>query len=592
MRESVLRYLSAERTAELHLGLARAFAEEGDASATDAWLFDCVRHFNNVHALLVGAERIRAARLNLAAARKARQAGAFPLAFDCFRAGAELLGEDAWSDEYELVLALHSGAAETAHFSAAWDQLDAYIETVKTRGRSVFDQLVGWEVHIDACIARREFADAIAVAIRALHLVDTELPANPSEAEVGAAVQQAMESLAKVGPEGLKQLADADDARIVASMRIMSSISSAAYFASLLVVLACRLVVASVEHGLSTVTAYALSVYGIVLNTLGLHNQAHTWGQVALELLERFDDVRVDARTRHVIHDFVCVWTVPLSTSVPKLRAVVDKCKSIGDVEYAGFAIHGYVHNALYAGSELQPLYDDALALGDFMRAHQQVSALHVHEPFEQLLRCYLGLNEDPSCLDGNGFSEQAALATARGFGSGAGVAAINMVMGVARYTFGKVAEAHSHFAAVRQMLDAIPSIWHIPIIHQFAALSIYGLPSAEREAHQADAEASVAALRHMAEHGPENFAHRVALVEAERARVGGDLAEALAGFERAISLADAGGWVSDVALAHELAAKCTNGAASTGHAESARAAWKRWGAVAKLAQPQTASSC
>jgi predicted ATPase len=587
MRESVLRYLSAEQTDEYHLGLARAFAEERDATATDSWLFDCVRHFNSVQHLLTGAERIAAARLNLAAARKARLAGAFPLAFECFRAGSQLLGEEAWDDEYELALALHSGAAETAHFSAAWDQLDHYIEMVKSRGCSIFDQLVGWEVHIDACIARKEYAESIDVAIQALRLLGTELPASPSEDEVGAAVQEAMVTLAGIGPEGMRQLQNADDVGVVASMRIMSSISSAAYFAAppLLVVLACRLVVASVKNGLSSVTPYALSVYGIVLNTLGLHDQAHTWGQVALDLLGRFGDLKADARTRHVIHNLVCVWTVPLSTTLPKSREVVNICRSIGDVEYAGYATHGHVHNSIYAGSELGPLYEDALALGDFMRAHELVNALHVHEPFEQLLRCYLGLTDDPSSLDGNGFSEKDALASANEIGSSAGVAAINMVMGVTRYTFGKVAEAHGCFLIVRKMLDAIPSIWHIPIIHQYAALSIFGLPDAEREAHMADAEENIAALRHLAKHGPENFAHRVALVEAERTRVGGDHGKALKGFEQAISLAGAGGWVNDEALAHELAAKCAEGAARDSHMQSAQAAWKRWGVVSKLTQ-------
>jgi predicted ATPase len=587
MRESVLRYMPTKRKGEIHLGLARAFRKQGDSSSSnESWLFDCVRHFNAVHGLLVDAERLQAARLNLAAARKARHAGAFPLAFDCFRAGAELLGEEGWNDEYELALALNSGAAETAHFSAAWDHLDAFIETVKKNGCSIFDQLVGWEVHIDACIARTDYAEAIDVAIQALHLLNTELPANPSEDEVGASVQEAMAALAEVGPEGLKQLANADAVRIVASMRIMSSITSAAYFAAppLLVVLACRLVVASVKNGLSSVTAYALSVYGIVLNTLGLHDQAHTWGQVALELLERFDDLRVDARTRHVVHNLVCVWTVPLSSTLAMSREVVDRCKSIGDVEYAGYATHAFVHNSIYAGRPLQPLYEDALALGDFMRAHELVNALHVHEPFEQLLRCYLGLTDDPSCLDGNGFSEEVALAKASEIGSTAGVAAINMVIGVARYTFGEVEKAHACFAIVRQMLEAIPSIWHLPIIHQYAALSIYGLPEAEREAHLADAEANIAALRHLAEHGPDNFAHRVVLLEAERARVGGDRRAAAEGFDEAIGLAAAGGWVNDEALAHELAARCTEGDTRTDHIASAQAAWKRWGVLSKLA--------
>jgi len=585
MRESVLHYLEQDRIDEIHLGLGRAFAEEGDVAGGDAWLFDAVRHLNAVHGQLAGAERISTAKLNLEAGRAARAVAAFPLAFACFRAGVSLLDAGTWEVEYELALALYGGAAESAYLSSTWDELDAYIVEVKKHGRTILDQLVGWEVHIDACIARKEYSESIAVAIEALHLLGMELPADPSEEEVGAAVTQAMESLANVGPEGLMALPVAEDVTVLARMRILSRISSAAYFAapSLLPVIACRLVVSSVEHGLSAVTAYALSIYGIVLNTLSMHRESQTWGDVSLKLLDRFSDASVDARTRHVIHNLVCVWTIPLTSAVTQLRAVVDICKATGDVEYAGYAAHGYVHNAIYASWELQPLYEDAIQLGDFMRAQKQVNALHVHEPFEQLLRCLLGLNDDPARLDGFGYTEAAGLAAATEAGSGAGVAATRTVIGLTRYMFGNPVEAHESFTVSREMLAAMPSIWHIPILHQYGALAIYGLPKEQREACDADAEAHLAALRVLAEQGPENFAHRVLLVEAERARVRGETAAALEGFNKAVSLAGAGGWVNDVAVGHELAARCAEGEAAAKHQQASQAAYKRWGALAKL---------
>jgi predicted ATPase len=496
-----------------------------------------------------------------------------------------LLDEDAWESDYETALALHTGAAEAAYLSARWDRLDGYIDQIKTRGRGIVDQLRGWEVHIDSCIARKAYADAIDAAIEALGLLDISLPASPSEAEVGAAVEHTMAILGRVGPDGVRGLAIAGDPEAVAAIHILGRITSAAYFAAptLLPLLACRQVSMSVEHGLDAATAYALSVYGIVLNTLGMHREAHTWGTVALELLERFDDPVLATRTSHVVHNLVCIWTAPISGEVRLLRDVVDVGRACGEVEYAGYAAHGYIHNAMYAGWPLEPLYREALELGDFMRGHDQVNALHVHEPFEAMLRCLRGLNDDPRYLDGGSFDESSAMAAAEAAGSSAGVGVLLTVMGMTRYLFGDAEDAHRCFTRVRPLLPAMPSVWHVPMVHQFAALSIYSLPASEREAHLADADSDIEALGKMAEQGPENFAHRVALLEAERARVTGDRAAALAGFDRAIELARVSDFVNDIALAHELAARCAEGAEAERHRSDARAAYERWGAVAKL---------
>ena len=589
MRAAVVSAMPRNRQDAIHLALGCAFRDAIDsAKASPSFIFDAARHLASVPSLLHGEERRAAARLQLAAGRRARRGAAFPLAFACLRAGTELLDEAAWDDDYELALALHGGAAEAAYLSAEWSQLDGHVAAVKARGRTIIDQLLAWEVEIDACIARQAYDDAVDAGLGALRLLDFELPAHPTEAQVGDELRSAMTALAGIAATGLASRPLVDDPTVSAAMRIQARISSAAYFARpmLFPVIACRLVATSATRGLSPATPYALSVYGIVLDTLGMFREAHAWGQVALQLIERFDDRSLEARTRHVVHDLVCVWVVPLRSTLDDLRRVVTIGRETGDLEYAAYAAHAYVHNAFYGARELEGLLGEALELGTFMRGHRQVNALHVHEPFEQVLRCFTGRTADPASLDGDGFREDAALATAQSSGSRSAQCIVPTLMGLVRYHFGDATEASACFERARPFLDGVVSTWHVPMFHQYAALAIHALPSERRRALLGAAHESLTALTKLAEQGPENFAHRVRLVAAEHARAEGDVDAALAHCAAAIAGAEKSGFTNDVALGHELAARSHvqrgDANAAARHARAAGAAYQRWGARAK----------
>jgi hypothetical protein len=116
-------------------------------------------------------------------------------------------------------------------------------------------------------------------------------------------------------------------------------------------------------------------------------------------------------------------------------------------------------------------------------------------------------------------------------------------------------------------------------MFHQYSALSIHRLAPDARASLMDQAEQSLAELRRLAEHCPANFAHRVALVEGESHRADGDTAAAMASYREAISMAESAGWINDVALGHELAARCSGEPA---HEQAARDAYQRWGALAK----------
>src|SRR5262249_49749201 len=154
----------------------------------------------------------------------------------------------------------------------------------------------------------------------------------------------------------------------------------------------------------------------------------------------------------------------------------------------------------------------------------------------------FTGELRDPSRLDDGIFDEERALARAKAEGSRSGTFIVRLVMGIARFTFGRFAEARECFDVARTYADAAPSVWHQPILHQFGALACCAVwnvtEESERPALRETIDASLAALRVLAGHAPINFAHRVLLIEAELARIEGHTETALAKLEEAIARA------------------------------------------------------
>lgn len=593
MRESVLATLPEAQTVKHHLALGRALSARLPADPSGSSLYDAVRHLSAARSELHDPmERLAAARLHLAAGRQARRAAAFALAFSCFEGGLALLSADSWQSAYKLSLSLHTGAAESAYLSAEWDTMEARIADVKAHARTLLDQLVAWEVQIDAHAGRHEYPLAIDAGMEILELLGVKLPHDPSEADVGAAFQEALAALTRIGPAGLEALPDANDPHVLAAMRIQVRLSPAAYFARprLLPMLACSLVTTSIERGLSTATPNALAIFGIILNTAGMYPVSHQWGQIALRLIQRWEDRSLEAATRHVVHNLVCPWMVPLKTVLDDSRAVFAIGRRTGDLEYASYAAHTYVYLAIYAGRPLEPLLEEALTIGQQMRALGQINAIHVHEPFEQLLKCMTGAKPNSATLDDDGFDEGAMLARWEAEGSRSGIFILRMQMGIVRYLFGDVAEACEQFEVARQYTDAAPSAWLVPVFHQFAALAACaawdGLDDTRRASLRSHIEASTEVLRKLAAHAPVNFAHRVSLIEGEVARIDGDSDAALAHFTRALALGGEAGWVGDIALAHELAARVHRERGRTDearrHGDAAEKIYRGWGAHAK----------
>lgn len=131
-------------------------------------------------------------------------------------------------------------------------------------------------------------------------------------------------------------------------MRIQVRLCPVAFFVQpqLLALISGNLVVTSVEKGLSKATPNALALFGLIMNTAGLYPVSHEWGQLAVRLIERWDDRTLEAATRHVVVNFVCPWTVPLRSVLggPTARAIAGRGHGswAADASYRRTERHAY----------------------------------------------------------------------------------------------------------------------------------------------------------------------------------------------------------------------------------------------------------
>lgn len=595
IREWMVGDLSPATTAEHHRALGRAVHDAHREAPAGSWTFDVVRHLDSARADLTSQERLTLTKLAADAGRFARRAGAFPRASQSFEAGLRSLDAASWVENYELALALAVGAAESAYLSDEPDGLAERVALVHQKARTPLDRLTVWEVEIDAAVGKSDYPGAVAIATEALSALGIELPREPTEADVGAAFGEALAALETIGAKGLEGLPEVTNARIKAARRIQIRAAPAAYFAAplLLPIYACNLIMSSIQEGLSNATPYALGLFGIVLNTLGMHDVSHRWGHVALGLVDRWEDRSLAACTNHVLFNLVTNWRVPLASTLDRALETFELGRETGDLEYAGYSAHAYVLNALYSGSvPLEPLYAKALDLGGQMGALGELNAQHIHAPFEQTLKCLLGKAQDAACLDGATFSAADELALAEANGSQSGAFIIHCVRGLIRTWFGDPVHALESLDAAFSLFDAAPSVWHQPVVRQFrvvaTALAWPQLSVSEREQRIEVVDADIEAMRALAVHGPMNFEHKVQLMEAARclmvedATPGGPaVTNALALLAGSADLANAGGWHNDVAMAWELAATVSHEPKDA--RQRARAAYEAWGASEKV---------
>ena len=233
--------------------------------------------------------------------------------------------------------------------------------------------------------------------------------------------------------------------------------------------------------------------------------------------------------------------------------------------------------------------------LAAFETVPRAVSVSSNYKPLEhyswldrQIVLCLMGRTESPYSFDSEDYKCRSCLDYFEATSFGYGLHLHYLYLGMVHWLHGRNEGTVELLELAERHKDHIPLL--MPWPDHFFYTPLVLAPHHEgphREHVRQTFEAHLAQLRHWQEKNHENFDHRVALVEAEWARLNGRFEEALDGYERAIVAAQDNGFTQHEAMANELSARLHlelgRSRAAMGYLLEAHLQYGRWGAQRKV---------
>jgi len=563
--------------AQVHGQIGRLLLESLGPEALDERVFEVVSHLNlggedpaeTARGALARPARARRLQLNLQAGQKARREAAFPSALGYFQVALGLLDDDAWSQDYEGTLELHLETTEAAYLSGNFALVEELTPVVLAEARTVLDQTRAYDVQIQSLVAERKLQEAVQTGFSVLELLGVTFPQNPGPAEIGAELA----ALAQAVPlESLADLPPMTDPEKLAAMRMLSAVFSSCYLSSpqYMPFVTSQQVQLSARYGNAPSSAYAYATYGLMLcGVVGDLEAGHRFGTLALQLVS---DPRQKCRVWHMVYTFTRPWKEHTRATLGPLLEAHQAGLETGDFEYAGYACLLHCYYSYFVGRELSQLEP---VMARFERTLGQLG--------QEISHRYVSIwHQAVLALMGRTDGARYQLAVHEEANDRTGLFFIHYNQMVLRFLFGQYEEAAASAERAEGYLDAVVAVMCVAIFYFYDSLiRLTRGVDLERVAENQEK------LAKWAEAAPMNYAHKLHLVEAERARLAGEESRAIRLYEHAIDGAAAHGYLQEEALAYELAARFYEGAGlarlARHYEAQSQARYARWGARAKL---------
>ncbi len=578
----------------VHLRIGRLLLASLSPEQVNEKLFDVVGQLNaGAELISEPEERLRVARLNAEAGWKARASSAFQAAITYLTAAFQLLPGDPWESNPELAFKVRIDQANCEFVSGNAAEARRLVEELRPRARTRTELSAVYRAQCNLHVAASEMEAAVACLLECLALMGLHLSRRPSWEEVAAANDEVWALLGERPIESLIDHPWIKDQDMEAMMSVLATLFGAALYTDqrLLVLQACRMISLILRHGTTIAAANAYVWYGVVLGSVfKRYREGHAFGLLASAFVERYELAAFRGKV-HYVQQLVSHWAEPLPRTPDALIRVFQQALQAGDLLIACYCYCQIVTNRLAMGDDLEEVYQESIARLAFVRKagiRDLELTLHHVQGYVQQLRGLTRSFGSLSWEDGDEESFEAGLTPKRMSTMRCWYWTLKMQ---ARYLSGAYAEAREAGARAAELTWSTMARLQLLDFHLFRALTLaagFGEQSPEEQRQSLEAiQAHQQQLADWASNVPSTFRAPERMVSAELARITGRKDEAIDLYEEAFQAAREQGFIQNVALASELAARFWRErrvpSIAESYARKAREAYLRWGAKGKV---------
>jgi PAS domain S-box-containing protein len=596
IQQAAYSLIPESQRAEVHLRIGRRLLAGMTADDLAEHLFDVANQLNRGAALLVERdEKAQVAAMDLRAARKAKASAAYASANVYLAAAMGLLDETYWATHHELMFSLGLERAECEFLTAQFDTAEQLVDELLRRATSKLERAAVYQLKVLLHTVKSESPQAVATALACVRLFGTDIPANPTWEQVQAEYETLWKTLDGRRIESLIDSPLMTDPEQQAAMRVLSTLSTPAYFTNfhLFCLLVCRMANISLQHGLCGASAQGFAYVGFVLGPVfHRYGEGYRFARLACDLVAKHGFAAYQAKVYHTMGT-VAFWTQSVTTAIDFKQAAFRTAVETGDLTFACVAMFQSITGLLLRSDPLDTVWRESERGLDFVRKAKFRDVADSIVTQQHYIATIQGRAATFSTFDGAPFDESAFEAQLTK-GRTPTIACLYWIVKLKmRFLSGDYAEA---LAAADK---AKPLLWASTIWVQLLDYSYYTALTMAAFYENATADEKnrwrelltehQEELREWTENYPPTFADKHALVSAEIARLEGRDADAMRLYEQAIRSAREHGFVQNEGLAHEVAARfyAARGVETIANAYllNARSCYLRWGADGKVRQ-------
>jgi PAS domain S-box-containing protein len=598
VQEAAYSLIPQTSRAEAHLRIGMLIASHTLPDKLEEGIFEIVNQLDHGTYLVTSiAERERIAELNLIAGRRAKISTAYASALKYLHVGRELLTDDTWNRNYDLVFRIEYLLAECEVLTADMSTAENRLFMLAERARNAHDSALVTRLRVMLYNILSRGDRGVEVFIEWHRGRGKDWSPHPTNQEVSREYDQIM---ALVGTSNLEELVNQPlitDPDMLDDLDVFAEVAMSAMFIdeNLYALVLCRMVSLSLKHGNSDAACFAYVSLGMLSGSrFGHYETGLKFGKLGYDLVEKHGLHRYQARVYVRFGNCVMPWRRHVRTGRELVQRAFEAANKTGDLTFAGYSHHHLNTNLLAAGDPLAEVQRQAEAALEFAKEMRFVRIIDHLTTQLALIRTLRGLTTKFGSFNDDHFdelqferrlSENATLATRACF-----------------YWIRKLQArffAGNYECAIQASLNAERLIWSSHSHFEAAEYHFYGALSRAGVFDCAGEDAQQVHFKALADHHrqlviwaancPENFENRAALVGAEIARIEGRDLDAMRLYEQAIRSAQVNGFVHNEAVANEVAARfyAARGFDKIARAyqRDARHGYFNWGADGKVRQ-------
>ncbi len=587
-----------------HLKIGQLLLQQTPSESLIENILDIVNQLNfGLDLLAKQSEKDELAKLNLMAGKKAKKATAYETATKYLNIGLGLLAADSWQKNYTLTLSLYVETTEAEYLNGNFEQSNNLINfTLKHTNNildktlkhtnNILDKVKIYEIKMLTFMAENKMPEVLKIGVEVLKELGVKLPNQPTKLDVISAIIQTKFTLLGKSIEDLAVLPEMSDPHKLAAMQILLQIVPAASQAgSLIFVLAVLAMVRlSVKYGKSPVSAYGYVAYGsIISDKFSEFDTGYNLGKLAVDSIANTNANSLKATVYFVFNGTIRFFKEPVKDTIASLVEGMQSGLEMGNIENAGYCavIAGY--HSLLSGENLELVDKKILGYSELMQKLKLETLAAATNIFRQAALNLQAVSLNKSALIGEAFDERTMASEViknysfKGFYYGCKT--------IICYLFNEYESAIEN-AIIAEETHANNAGLLIYIANNFyyslALLALCNKTSiSKNKQYLKQVKYNQQQMQKWVKQAPCNFQHKYKLIEAEKARVIGNIQLAIDLYDLAIAGAKANDYLQEEALANELAARFYLSLGKDKIAKmymtEAYYGYIRWGAIAKV---------